>query len=211
MFRTIFTVISLLLVAIPAVTEARPLRACVNTSTGKIIIKRKCKSSKGQVELDTTSLQSLGATGATGPQGAIGPQGPQGVAGAQGPKGDTGPEGPQGPAGADATSQILCHGRINSSATVLGAGGQGTSEVTASRPLTGRYDIVCTGNYPSLAGLTPVDVNVAVTTFYTGTNTVPQFLVDSVSTTEIKFRVFNLTFTSSTLLANDAFSFIIVN
>ncbi|RMG43015.1 MAG: collagen-like protein [Candidatus Dadabacteria bacterium] len=53
---------------------------------GTLIIKRRCKASRGETELDVPTFSGLVASTV----GSIGPQGP---------KGDPGPQGPQGPAG----------------------------------------------------------------------------------------------------------------
>ncbi|MCB0354405.1 MAG: hypothetical protein KDD64_12800 [Bdellovibrionales bacterium] len=66
--------------------EAKPLRACLSDSTGKISIRRRCPEAKGFSELSADLVQGLGAS-------QVGPAGPRGPAG---PKGNPGPQGPAG-------------------------------------------------------------------------------------------------------------------
>ncbi|MCB0354643.1 MAG: collagen-like protein [Bdellovibrionales bacterium] len=81
-----FPTVLIVLFAVPYSAYSKPLKACLNTETGNIVIKRRCNPKKGHAELDAETLQGLGATQV-------------GLQGATGPKGDTGPQGPQGPAG----------------------------------------------------------------------------------------------------------------
>ncbi len=71
------------------VYQAKPQRVCLKTDSGKIVVKRRCNASKGQLELDGAAVGAL----ADPVGGAVGPVGPQGPAGAQGPKGEKGDPG----------------------------------------------------------------------------------------------------------------------
>ena len=91
--------IFLLVVAlIPIELSAAPLKACLQNSTGQIVIRRRCPSAKGFRELSSDLIQGLGAAqiGKEGPQGEQGEQGIQGIAGPQGLQGEQGPQGEQG-------------------------------------------------------------------------------------------------------------------
>jgi hypothetical protein len=71
--------------------------ACVNNSTGDIIIvtaDKACKSGSHKIQWNETGPQ--GPAGPGGPKGAIGPAGAPGPQGLQGPAGPTGPQGPAG-------------------------------------------------------------------------------------------------------------------
>lgn len=72
--------------------EAKPQKACLKSSTGKIVVKRKCNKRKGQTRISAEVLQGLGAS-------QVGPAGPEGPQGEQGVPGLPGAQGPQGPAG----------------------------------------------------------------------------------------------------------------
>jgi hypothetical protein len=71
--------------------------ACVNNSTGDIIIVtagKACKSGSHKIQWNETGPQ--GPAGPGGPKGATGPAGAPGPQGLQGPAGPTGPQGPAG-------------------------------------------------------------------------------------------------------------------
>ena len=76
---------------LPLFSQAAPLKTCLKTDSGKIVVKRRCKEAKGFQEISAEILQGLGAS-QVGPQGAVGPVGPQGPTGDQGPEGVTGIE-----------------------------------------------------------------------------------------------------------------------
>jgi hypothetical protein len=94
--RSVCIAMSLLLI-LPTTLFAKPMKACLKESTGKVVIKRKCNEAKGQKELDSSLLSGL-AVSQVGPQG---PVGPQGATGPQGPAGADGADGLQGPVGAE--------------------------------------------------------------------------------------------------------------
>ena len=90
--------------------QARTLKNCV-TPEGKIRVKRRCKTKKGEVELSLETI-SISSEGPVGPQGSTGPVGPQGATGAPGP------QGPQGPAGISNRITV-----VNSSSQVFNSEG----------------------------------------------------------------------------------------
>ncbi|MCB0352026.1 MAG: collagen-like protein [Bdellovibrionales bacterium] len=116
--KTLCAVSALLLLSVSttALAGSNQLVACVNNSTGKLLVKARCNKQ----ETKLASAQDLGALsvtdetlevgpkgetgpkGATGPQGPTGDRGPTGLVGAQGsvgPQGDQGPQGLQGQPG----------------------------------------------------------------------------------------------------------------
>ena len=58
----------------PSESFARPLKACITTD-GTVIVKKRCKKSKGEQQLDISLLPSTGPQGPAGPTGAAGEQG----------------------------------------------------------------------------------------------------------------------------------------
>ena len=78
-----------------APTAAAPQKACLKSTTGNLLIKRKCRAKKNETEVNAEVLQGLGASQV----GPTGPQGPEGAKGPKGDQGDVGPEGPEGPQG----------------------------------------------------------------------------------------------------------------
>ncbi|MCB0354694.1 MAG: hypothetical protein KDD64_14255 [Bdellovibrionales bacterium] len=86
--RLLILVILPLSFSFPVLSHAAPLKACLKSDSGKVVVKRKCKEAKGFQEISAETLQGLGAT-QVGPQGEVGPQGPKGD---QGPAGVTGIE-----------------------------------------------------------------------------------------------------------------------
>lgn len=80
-----------LIILLPSASIAGPLRACLRSDSGKVLIKRRCKASKGEQEVNAELLQGLGAT-QVGPQGPKGDKGDKGNTGSQGPPGITGHE-----------------------------------------------------------------------------------------------------------------------
>ncbi len=79
---TLFLCSPTLLITTPA-HAAR--KVCVKAN-GKAVVKRKCRTVKGEIQLELSSLVSA----LQGPEGAQGPQGPQGIQGEEGPEGSSG-------------------------------------------------------------------------------------------------------------------------
>ena len=105
MFRVIVFILTGMFFLLPN-ANAAPLRACLKTDTGKIVVRRRCKTNKGFQQLNAELLQGLGAT-------QVGPKGDKGD------KGDTGAQGPAGVTGHEDHSNVY-------SAIALPAGSAGT-------------------------------------------------------------------------------------
>ncbi|MCB0318497.1 MAG: collagen-like protein, partial [Bdellovibrionales bacterium] len=78
----------------PDQSFAAKKQALCLTSEGKLIVKRKCKTNKGESTLDAEGLGNLVDVNSV--PGPSGDQGPKGDEGSQGPQGDEGPAGQDG-------------------------------------------------------------------------------------------------------------------
>ena len=170
---------------VPSVAIAAKQRICLTTD-GSLLVKKRCKTSAGELVLSLTELSaSLGTTegtegpagpqGATGPQGPAGPQGvkgdqglvgPEGPVGLQGVQGNPGPQGPEGPAGPQGLQGIQGIQGPQGDPGLSGVSvALGTTTAIGSGHSVGSFETVtanCTGGKTAIAGACRVGNNLFV-------------------------------------------------
>jgi hypothetical protein len=126
-FTGVALCVSLLAVPTHAQAQNNTVYACVNNSSGQVMIVSAatvCPNGDTKRTWNVTGpagpIGPQGPVGALGPVGPAGPQGPAGAVGPQGPVGSVGPVGPQGPV----ASLSFYTRRVASDLTTVAGGAQ---------------------------------------------------------------------------------------
>lgn len=132
--RLLTSLLSLAVVAVPAVAAADVIDACVhqgNQQLRLVAATEACKPNETRISWNTAGPR--GPAGPTGPTGSAGPAGATGPTGAKGDPGGVGPTGPQGPSGpAGATGSTGVQGEVGPTGPTgeMGAPGPGSLHST---------------------------------------------------------------------------------